>query len=505
MLDTSVRPKLTVVLPFHQKDAGATGDLLEWIGRLGGARNNPVLLVADAATQWTDCKRVLELARTIFKDATLTVTAKPVVGWPAGSNALFRHAAMEMDAMDSPWLWLEPDTIPLKTGWLDAIQSAYDKANRKFMGRIYASNSPRLPKHLMSGIGVYPADTLEIVGNWLESDRAWDVAIADVIVPQAADTPLVQWFWGQPGLAPTFAASKNGSSPINTFTLDSLEPDAVLFHRNKDGTLLRLLGHKPGTPLRTEFIQLGRSGDLILLLPAFMEIFKSTGTRPTVFVSEEYAGVLDGVSYVMPRPIRCHWYNGMPEALRISTAECNGMAATVLQCHGRDWGVDMKRWPNFMASMWDRAGFGIESMRRIPVVFDQRNPVREQQLVAGRTSDKPLVLFNFKGVSSPFPFVAQVRNAIGRFHGRIRPVDLGNVRAHRVYDLLGLFDAARLLITIDTATLHLAAASTVPHIAFIVDGWCGSVPKGNCKLAVRYSETIARMDEIESAIESAIQ
>jgi ADP-heptose:LPS heptosyltransferase len=66
-------------------------------------------------------------------------------------------------------------------------------------------------------------------------------------------------------------------------------------------------------------------------------------------------------------------------------------------------------------------------------------------------------------------------------------VNLAAIKAERLYDLLGLYDHAVGLVTSDTATLHLAAASKVPYIALLNNGGAGSIPKGNCILSIRYS------------------
>jgi hypothetical protein len=83
------------------------------------------------------------------------------------------------------------------------------------------------------------------------------MASADRVVPLAGNTPLVQSFWGQKDLPPTFRSQKFPGCAINTFTLDDLHADSVVFHRNKDGTLIRLLWQKisPLTlPITQEFI-----------------------------------------------------------------------------------------------------------------------------------------------------------------------------------------------------------------------------------------------------------
>lgn len=235
---------MTVVLPFYQADVSRLSNLLTWIGQLGGAKNHSALLVADAATQWSDCVSIRNHAEDVFGSVILSCTEKAVRGWPQGSNALFRHAAIEMKKLDRPWLWLEPDAIPLKTGWLDKIEWAYAMAKTPFMGRKYQNNMNGGPEKVLSGIAVYPPDTINRIDSQLNELDAWDVAIAPTAVQQASDTDLIQWFWGTPKLSPTFADVKGPDSPVNTFTLASLEPEAVLFHRNKDGTLIRLLRNR---------------------------------------------------------------------------------------------------------------------------------------------------------------------------------------------------------------------------------------------------------------------
>lgn len=76
-------------------------------------------------------------------------------------------------------------------------------------------------------------------------------------------------------------------------------------------------------------------------------------------------------------------------------------------------------------------------------------------------------------------------------------LDLGKIRAHRIYDLLGFYDRAIGLITTDTATAHLAPASKVPTLWFTVPGWGKSVPRGNVALHVQYDQVPRYLGEID--------
>lgn len=272
------------------------------------------------------------------------------------------------------------------------------------------------------------------------------------------------------------------------------------------------------------FVQLGRYGDLILLLPAFLEIYKRIGCKPNVVVSEEYASVLDGVSYVTPHPLGVHWWGGVPMAKAYAKklwgrsvvpawwndVECpippEYRGQFVLQCHGHEHGVNLALWPNFMTSMYSRAGFTREEMLRLPCVFDRRNPDREAELIAKfyppALRKKPLLLYNFTGISSPFAHTPELWPTFQQCTRHFRLLDLGAIKAHRIYDLLGLYDIAAGMIHCDSAPLHLAHASSTPYIAFCADGWTGSDARGNVVLQMRYSEVPRRLKEIGDTIQS---
>ena len=264
------------------------------------------------------------------------------------------------------------------------------------------------------------------------------------------------------------------------------------------------------TQPKTAYLIGGRSGDVISLLPAFLEIYHRTGIKPVVCATPPYSDVLDGVSYVQSWPLTfdwksCEtarrslesegfkvicptWYNDDPNIAPTYKETTSGK--TELISHGVRWMVDAGRWPDVATSMYDILGFNRLEMQRLPLVFDQRDGAREGALI--RTTcrgKKPVLLYNFTGVSSPFPAMPEVVNQLFSLQSQFQLIDLGKITAHRIYDLLGLYDIACGLVTSDTATLHLAPASPIPYIAFTADGWRGSVPRGNCKQEFKYIQS----------------
>lgn len=236
---------MIVVVPFNSNDVRQAIELIEWIGILNdGKFHERVLLVADAAVPWDDGYAAMIAAGKVFNRVEVITNDKPVTGWPEGANSLFFTAKRHIEKnpeWSTFWLWLEPDCLPLRAGWLHALTEEYVQHDRPFMGHIYQNTQPEFPRRLMSGIGIYPA----ICTTLFEVQAvAWDMHHADHIVSNAMHTNLIYHFWGQKDLAPTFAEFKTDISPINEMTLDNIPKEAVLFHRCKDGSLLKLLKQK---------------------------------------------------------------------------------------------------------------------------------------------------------------------------------------------------------------------------------------------------------------------
>lgn len=244
---------MIVALGFCQKDAAAARDMLLWCEQLAGCREFDALLVTEPSTQWSECVAVMDQASKVFRAVSFATTDTPCPTWPAGANALFQCAAEHCQKIGSPFLWLEPDSIPLRSGWLNAIAGQYRTCGRSCLGRIYRTNKATLPERVVSGIAVYPASMAALLKSG-DPSIPWDVATADRLVGDTCDTDLIQWFWGKLNLAPTFVLRKETASPENTFTPQQLEANAVLFHRNKDGTLIRCLRELAGLQRQDDFV-----------------------------------------------------------------------------------------------------------------------------------------------------------------------------------------------------------------------------------------------------------
>lgn len=242
---------MLVALGTHAGDSAEAKRLLLWISKLGERRTHCLLLVADAGTPFDEVMQLRELAEGMFREVRVTTNAQTVKGWPQGANSLFKTAATYVhEKWRQSWIWIESDCVPMRGGWLEKIEeeyqkySAYQEVGMRFLGYIYECSQPFQPARLMSGIAVYPADAIKRLPDLPQSPRAWDVDGAEVMVRDGMNTALIYHRWGQPNLPPIFVAQKTPQSPVNAMTLEDIPQECVLFHRNKDGSLIRLLERK---------------------------------------------------------------------------------------------------------------------------------------------------------------------------------------------------------------------------------------------------------------------
>lgn len=227
---------------FNAKDSPEIHELLRFIAQLGGCKNHDCLLVADAATPFYACKTAADLAKQSFREVRSISNGQTVSGWPMVPNSLFVAASKYIQSCwPQPWLAMQSDCVPLKSGWLDAIEDEYKASGAVFLGDVYSGIHSRsgLPIRMLSGIAVYPADAADLIV--IVQSEPWDMTNREAMLKQGSPSKRIKNFYGGLDLPPTFVESKGPGSPKNALTLDQIPVDTVLWHRNKDGSLIRLL------------------------------------------------------------------------------------------------------------------------------------------------------------------------------------------------------------------------------------------------------------------------
>lgn len=227
-------------------------------------------------------------------------------------------------------------------------------------------------------------------------------------------------------------------------------------------------------------LSLGRYGDIISQLPAAYASSQS-GARDTFIVSHQFADLFDGIGY-------CDFkrYSGTSDGLSEAISLASNMPdLRVAQVHRNP---DQSRLEQNYALEGYRLGKFKDRWRKHPLVFDRRDVSRERKLVGAVVESDKFILVNGRGDSSPFAHSQQLISGLRSRFPSHQIVDISNLRAEKIFDLLGLMDKADCLVTIDTSTLWLANASLCPVVTLINNGWYGSPPPVNSVAHFRYSD-----------------
>lgn len=238
---------MITVLNYCAADRDTALNLLRWIGQLGGAGKHELIL--------QDCQQVVRAglhtellteAKKHFANVEhFTPFTEDERGWPQSANHGWLQAVIHMRELFAKraqgsvlpaWLWMEADCVPTSFTWADALEAAYPKANKPFMAAEVLH-----PVRRLSGIALYPAR----VSSYLRHRRLGDLtmrsgkgeAFDQYYSPEWIEfthfTKLIQnVHFTAPNVPPTFP---------DAASLSLLDPEAVLFHRCKDGSLIERL------------------------------------------------------------------------------------------------------------------------------------------------------------------------------------------------------------------------------------------------------------------------
>lgn len=228
---------------------------------------------------------------------------------------------------------------------------------------------------------------------------------------------------------------------------------------------------------------LGRFGDVVNGLP-LAKLLSESG--PVEFIiSREFASILDGVTYVKPVVLDVD-YKELPAVLR--------QYPQAICCQSYKHPDKTRKTGSYQTEAWRIAGW----LDRFgpPPVFDNRSPDREAALAEKYGVTRDTILVAGHGCSSPFKF-----DLWRAMQGVPNIVNLSEVKAERIFDIIGLIERAKLLLTIDSSPLHLARATPTPVVALINDGWYGSFAH-ECCIPIRYAD--ATPENIAEAILSCL-
>lgn len=233
---------MIVVIPFCPADHVLAVKSVRWMAELERATIplDAVLLAAKECTK-DQIEAVQAATRDTFQSVEVhqqrETDSRP---YPAPCNAMFREACALMRQKAQSWLWWEPDCVLLKKGGLQSIADEYVAAGRPFMGVSLVNNFPAI-----NGCAVYPPNPVFYAHNLLSKPEVpWDVAGGQLVYRFAHITNLMQHVWSIEGF------ERSSEAPVFNSPRDLalLKPEAVMFHRCKDGSLIERLRERISKP-----------------------------------------------------------------------------------------------------------------------------------------------------------------------------------------------------------------------------------------------------------------
>lgn len=235
---------MLLVIPICPKDVELAIANLEWQEEIQAEKSKHDCLISyEEGTRQDLVDKARDIASRIYRDVRLFLyPTAPSRSWPQAPNWAWQNAARYIPMhWKCHWLWLEADAIPLRPGWLEALDAEYLKAGKPLMGAVVDGV---VPGSHINGVAVYPADVSHISTKaFLCENAAWDVVMSQETLECRHNAfQLIHHIWGvrEDGTI----SQTTGTSP--TFTelqqvYDWVNLDAAICHRVKDASLIKWL------------------------------------------------------------------------------------------------------------------------------------------------------------------------------------------------------------------------------------------------------------------------
>ena len=183
-------------------------------------------------------------------------------GWPLGPNQMFSDAASQCYAVNEPWMFWEPDCVPMKQGWADDLEAEFRK-EPAILGHQYeggmATNGKNIYKMIV-GSAIYPPNFLDFCPSARSLDNynlayrsagtipePWDVRCRWNFMAIGRDCPLLRTYWKsvnyqwKDGKIVFFAEDPEAQAVQGVTCPDRvISSKAVVIHGCKDGSLHKM-------------------------------------------------------------------------------------------------------------------------------------------------------------------------------------------------------------------------------------------------------------------------
>ena len=205
---------------------------------------------------------IIEELKKSFPEVGRIIAQDGFSGWPLGPNQMFSDAASQCYAVNEPWMFWEPDCVPMKSGWVDDLETEF-KRKPAIIGHQYeggmATNGKNIYKMIV-GSAIYPHNFLDFCPSARSLDNynlayrqagtmpnPWDVRCRWNFLAIGRNSPLLRTYWKSVNYQwkegeIVFFAEDPESQAIQEVTCPDriISSQAVVIHGCKDGSLHRM-------------------------------------------------------------------------------------------------------------------------------------------------------------------------------------------------------------------------------------------------------------------------
>lgn len=233
---------MLVVIPICAKDVHLATRNIEHCLTLDGRCESKAIIASE---QGFDAQPVLDLAARYFSgvDHCVYDPYKGDLQWPRPQNYCWQSVARWIEhRYRSPWFWWEQDMVVLKPGTFHTLAYAHRQGARQFTGCVTQLGGA----FYLAGCAVYPWDISTYAPTaMLTQAEPWDKigSFRDGVLRRAHDiSPLI-----------CHTPDRDNVRFSSRRDIERHIPEtAILFHKNKDGSLLDVLQNKVSDEAREE-------------------------------------------------------------------------------------------------------------------------------------------------------------------------------------------------------------------------------------------------------------
>lgn len=207
--------KLLTTIPTCKNDAARAEQLIDTIYHLGGKKQNGHCLLVFAPDVHSEMRAKLKISANLAFESVEQFEVKEIITMTKHEQCMEMLVATARHIQSNftwPWLWLEPDCMPVNPKWLDILHDTYHNQPRKYLGLRMASNGVTF----LNRTSIYPPDALVD----FDAARGANVTLYEYIVNRSPNCRLFQWL----------AVNDESDSA-------KVRPDAVLVHHDKRALL----------------------------------------------------------------------------------------------------------------------------------------------------------------------------------------------------------------------------------------------------------------------------